>query len=86
MPHIGELMTSRGGAAQAVSLGASPATFTANADGVVLVSGGTVSALAYGRLGVFTTVGVVAGAVPISKGDTFRVTYAVAPTITFIPA
>jgi hypothetical protein len=73
-----------GADAAVIAVGASPFSYTAAAIGAVLVSGGTVSALELGRNGAFTNVGAVAGAVPVSEGDIVRVTYTVAPTMTFV--
>lgn len=70
--------------AAAITVGASPFSYTATSSGVVLIAGGTVSAIALGRNGVFTGIGVTAGPVPVSEGDAVRVTYAVAPTMTFV--
>ena len=87
MPHFDEAL----GLAQpsqrapvAITVGASPFTTVARAGGVVVVQGGTVSLVELGRNGVFTTLGVTAGAVPVSQDDSVRVTYTVAPTMTFI--
>jgi hypothetical protein len=71
-------------APSAATVGASPFSYTAPQAGVVLISGGTVSLVEYGRGGVFTNIGTVAGAVPVSQGDVVRVTYTVAPTMTFV--
>lgn len=71
-------------AAVAVTVGASPYSYTPTDDGLVVVTGGTVSALAYGRNAAFTALGVVAGLVPVKAGDTLRITYTVAPTVSFI--
>lgn len=68
----------------AIAVGVSPFSYTAPQAGVVLISGGTVSAIAYGRGGVFTNIGTTAGPVPISQGDVVRVTYTVLPTMTFV--
>jgi predicted Rossmann-fold nucleotide-binding protein len=67
-----------------ITVGASPFSSKAPADGVVIVTGGTVSVIEIGRGGVFTTTGLTVGIVPVSRGDTVRVTYAVLPTMTFI--
>lgn len=71
-------------AASAVTVGASPYSYTSADDGLVVVVGGTVSALAYGRNGSFTALGIVAGLVPVKFGDTVRITYTAAPTVSFI--
>lgn len=63
----------------------SPASFVAASDGLYVVSGGTVSAIDYGRGGAFTSLGVTGGVVPIKQGDTLRVTYSSAPVVRFIP-
>lgn len=73
------------GAAESVTPGASPATVTANRDGQLIVRGGTVSQIDYVRNGVATTIGVTAGLFPLLVGDGIRITYTVAPTVTFIP-
>ena len=67
----------------AVTVGASPFDYTAPRDGFVSIVGGTVTAVALIREGVSTSLGVVA-VVPVKKGDTVRVTYAVAPAVTLI--
>lgn len=78
------LVVPSGVAAAAITVAASPFSYTATSSGTVLVSGGTVSAIDLGRNGAFTNVGVIAGAVPVSDGDVVRVTYTVAPTMTFV--
>lgn len=72
-------------AAETVTPGASPATVTANRDGQLIVRGGTVSQIDYVRNGVATAIGVTAGLFPLLVGDGIRITYTVAPTVTFIP-
>lgn len=72
-----------------VTPGASPWTYQSPYGGDVrlLISGGTVSALAFSRDNVtFYPVGVVAGQITLSQNDFLRVTYTVAPTITAVPA
>lgn len=78
------LATPSGANAAAITVSASPFSYTATDSGVVLVSGGTVSAIALGRNGTFTSIGVTAGPVPVSEGDVVRVTYTVIPTMTFV--
>ena len=72
-------------ALSALAVGASPHTFTAEADGALAVAGGTVSLLEYGRNGNFTSLGLTSGLVPIKRGDALRITYSVAPSILLIP-
>ena len=68
----------------AVAVGASPYSYAATARGMVVVSGGTVTAIDIVRGGVTVALGVIAGAIPVSTGDVVVVTYAVAPTMTFV--
>lgn len=72
-------------AASSVTVGPSPFAY-ANAvhDGLLVVRGGTVSAIDYARQGAFTPLGVTSGPIPLKAGDSIRITYSVAPTITFI--
>lgn len=73
-------------AASAQTLSGSPYTFSdVVSDGLLVVRGGTVSLIEYGRQGVFTTLGIASGLIPVKAGDSVRVTYTVAPTVTFIP-
>lgn len=67
----------------AVTLGASPFDYEAPRDGFVSIAGGTVSAIAYVRQGVTTSLGL-ASVIPVKKGDTVRITYTLAPTVTLI--
>ena len=75
-----------GAAAAAIALGVSPYSYTAAQAGTIFVSGGTVSLIEYGRNGVFTNTGVVAGPFPIFVNDVLRVTYTVLPNMTFVRA
>lgn len=87
MPHTDEtlgLLLPSFNAPVAITVGASAFSYVAPDAGYVIVTGGTVSVIAYGRGGVFTTTGLITGIIPVSKGDTVRVTYAVLPTMTFI--
>lgn len=70
-------------AASFVTVGASPFTYEPPTDGCVAVVGGVVTGLAYGRQGTFTTIS--GGLVPVKRGDSVRITYTTAPTVTFIP-
>lgn len=72
-------------APSAVTVGASPFVATAASDGVMTVTGGTVSLIEYGRQGAYTTLGITAGLIPIKQGDTVRVTYTVSPNMVFVP-
>lgn len=70
---------------QSVTPGASPYTYTAPGNGSLSIRGGTVSLATYARAGVSITLGLNAGIVPVATGDKVTITYAVAPTINFIP-
>lgn len=67
----------------AVTVTASPFTYTAPADGFLSIVGGTVSGVSYVRQGLTTTL-AVGSVVPVKKGDGVRITYSVAPTVTLI--
>ena len=71
--------------ATTVILTGSPFIYTAESDGYVVVTGGTVTMQEYGRIGLYTSIGSLNSLTPVNSGDTFRVTYTVAPTMTFIP-
>ena len=71
--------------AQSVTVGASPFTYTATANGCAFVSGGTVSAISITRHGTAVATGVTAGPVPLRWMDQMTVTYSAAPTVAFLP-
>jgi hypothetical protein len=69
-----------------VTVGVSPYTYLAERDGVLIVQGGTVSAISYVRNSSSINVGVVAGAIPLLMADAVTITYTVLPTVTFLPS
>lgn len=72
-----------------VSVGASPFSITANDNGTMVVSGGTVSLIQLIRGSTTITIATstaIPRLVPISIGDTLKVTYTVLPTIQFVPS
>lgn len=70
-----------------VTLGASPYTYSASVRGSLIVNGGTVSVVEFSRDGVtFYTTGATAGMFALNAADRLRITYAVAPTVTFVPS
>jgi len=70
----------------AVSVTVSPMTYVATQRGFMVISGGTISAIAFSRDGTtFYSSGETAGSFPLSNGDSLRVTYTVTPTMTFFP-
>ena len=71
--------------AYAVTPGVSPWVFSSGVKGAIISSGGTVSAIEYGRNGAYTTIGTTAGMFEMSAQDTVRITYTVAPTVNFLP-
>lgn len=74
------------GAESPVTPGASPYTYTAPFRGFLIVQGGTVSLIEFSRGGTtYRNVGVTAGAIPANSQDLIRITYTVAPTLTFVP-
>lgn len=69
-----------------LTLGASPFDYTAVIRGQLNIAGGTVSAVALSRDGTtFYSAGLTAGFVQMDAGDIARVTYSVAPTLTYFP-
>lgn len=74
------------GALAAITVGASPFSYTAPAAGSVVVGGGTVSAITLKRgTPAAITMGITAGNVPVSPGDIVTTTYSVLPTMNFVP-
>jgi hypothetical protein len=70
----------------AITVGASPYDYSAPVKGSVIVSGGTVSAIAFSRDGTtFYTTGQTSGMFTLNAQDRLRVTYTVLPTLTFVP-
>jgi lysophospholipase L1-like esterase len=71
-----------GVAGVAITLGASPYAYTAQAAGIVAVSGGTVSAITLTRNSVVVwSASTFSDLVPVCLGDIVTVTYTVAPTM-----
>lgn len=70
-----------------VVAGASPFSYTANAKGILIISGGTISAISLIRgtdtIPLSTVTPLI---VPISINDTVEVTYSVLPTMQFLGA
>lgn len=87
MPHIGEKIDWCSASLDTllVTPTGSPYTEVAPSNGIYIITGGTVTTIEYGRNGVFTVVGLLAGVIPFTKGDSLRITYAVAPTVNFVP-
>lgn len=83
---LGLLQGQPSGTPVGITVGVSPFSYVAPNGGNVVVSGGTVSQIAFSRDGInFYVTGVTAGMIPVSQFDTVKVTYTVKPTMTFIP-
>jgi hypothetical protein len=85
--NLGKL-TNSAVAVNNITVTASPFTYqnTAAFDGDVIVNGGTASNIEFSRDGAtFYSTGMVAGIVRLSPNDRLRVTYTVAPTLTYVP-
>ena len=70
------------------SVGASPYTYTLPEDGLVTISGGTVSAIdiSRDRATTFNASGLLTGGdITAAHGDAIKITYTVAPTVKFYP-
>ncbi len=85
MPHYGELENGRQDGVITVSMGASPYTFQAARNGLLVLSGGTVSVVELARDGItFTVLGILSGVLPVRRSDWLRITYLSAPTVKLI--
>lgn len=73
-------------AEEAVTIAASPMTYTAIIRGQAHIGGGTVSVIEFSRNGTdWYDTGVTTGFVQMDRNDLLRVTYAVAPNINYFP-
>lgn len=85
-PAASEAASGASIAPSAITVTASPFTYQ-NASGYaadVIISGGTVSLVEFGRSGAFSNAGTIAGMFGLSPFDSIRVTYTVAPTMTLV--
>jgi hypothetical protein len=69
----------------AISVGASPFVYTAPFNGILLITGGTVSAISLNRGAGFLTTGLTVGIVPMRRQDQVQVTWSGLPAMTFYP-
>jgi hypothetical protein len=67
-----------------ITVTASPFSYTAQSNGSVLVTGGTVSAISLIRSSTYVT-GLTSGLFPVSNKDVLKVTYTGLPTMVFFP-
>lgn len=77
-------LTGSGANPEAISVNPSPFSYTVADSGILMVTGGTVSAIDYGRNGIFTDAGFTSGTLTVFEGDVVRVTYTVAPVVTLV--
>lgn len=89
-PHIGEKAQINteppvDNSAQVVAVGASPFTYTAPRNGMLFLSGGTLSAIQYIRGASVILLNLTANQIMVMKGDQVRITYLTAPSLTFLP-
>lgn len=71
------------------TVGTSPFSYTPNQNGTVIVSGGTVSLIQLIRGAISITIATSTtdpSVIPVSIGDTVKVTYTVLPTMQFLGA
>lgn len=68
----------------AQTVGSSPASITAPADGILYIVGGTVSQVQITRTGWTLTCGPNANPVPVRTGDVITITYTSAPAVQFL--
>jgi len=74
-----------GQASSAISVTASPFTYTAPYTGLVTITGGTVSVVSNNNSSAGANIFNYSGAYPITAGDQLTVTYSSAPTMAFFP-
>lgn len=87
MPHFSRFDMPQAAAvgAQSVTVGASPFAYAAPMDGVLIVSGGTISLITYGRQAAVSALGLVSGVIPVQKGDVITITWLLTPpAVTFL--
>ena len=63
----------------------SPYSYTTIVAGSIIVDGGTVTKIQYIRGSASITLAVLNGKLELQPSDTVKVTYTVAPTLTFLP-
>lgn len=69
-----------------ITPGASPWVYMAPSQGFMIVTGGTVSAIAFSRTpGTFYPTGQTAGLFPLSQNDQLQITFSGVPTVIWVP-
>ena len=71
-------------APDSITVTASPLAYTAPRDGIVIINGGTVSAVSLARGSWMQQMGANANPVPVRAGDVLLVTYSTAPSMAFL--
>lgn len=89
-PHIGEKAQEvtrppLSMAAIVVAVTGSPFTFTAPRNGMLFISGGTLSTIQYSRGASINVLGLAANPIMVIAGDQVRISYLLTPTLTFLP-
>lgn len=74
------------GAEMTVTVLGSPFVYQAPRKGLVIVNGGTVSAVNFARSGPYYTTGQTNGIFPVSFGDRLQIIFSVKPSVLFAPA
>jgi hypothetical protein len=69
----------------AVTPGASPYTYTATESGAMYLSAGTVTTVQITRGATTISTGILAGSYFLRNGDKLVVTYAISPTMNWVP-
>jgi hypothetical protein len=70
-----------------IVLTASPFTYQSLQRGYIIISGGTVSKIAFSRTaGIFYNTGQTSGMFSVNLGDSMQVIYASVPTLVFVPS
>lgn len=89
-PHIGEKAQEvtrppLSMAAMVVAVTGTPFNFIAPRNGLLFISGGTLSAIQYSRGASINILGAATNQIYVMAGDQVRLTYLLAPTLTFLP-
>ncbi len=84
-PYPGAPFASPSSPILTLSLGASPATYTAVVPGNLMLSGGTVTGITLTRGGGSATLSTSVATIPMSLGDSVTITASTMPTVYFVP-
>lgn len=69
-----------------ITVAGSPFIYSPKSKGVVIVNGGTVSAIALSRSGTFYPTGQTSGAFALAANDQIQVAFSGVPNMVFLPA